>query len=186
MASCFSHPAVPLAIACWAPKLRRRALLISAAVLSAAPDLDAVGWYLGVPYGAWNGHRGCTHSLAFALIVALVLGPWLGRRCGLAPWRVVLYLLASMGSHGLIDMCTDGGLGIALWWPFSDERLFFSFRPIAVAPLDVGAFFSEWGLQVLWSEAVWIWAPALVAGTVGWWITSPSGPRRRPRSRPSA
>jgi inner membrane protein len=172
VASCFSHPAVPLVLACWAPRLRRRALLVTAALLSAAPDLDAIGYFLGVPYSAWNGHRGGTHSLAAAVLVAGVLGPWLGRRCGVAPWRAIAFLAAAMGSHGLVDMCTDGGLGIALFWPFSDERLFFAFRPIAVAPIGVRAFFTPRGLEVLASEAVWIWAPALVTGAVGWCVSA--------------
>ena len=171
MATCFSHPAVPLAIACWAPRLRRRALLITAAVLSAAPDLDVIGWYLGVPYEAPWGHRGCTHSLAFALGTALVVAPWLARRCGVEAWRVVLFFAAAMGSHGLVDMATDGGLGIALWWPLSDERVFFAFRPLEVPPLGIRAFFSEWGLSVLRSEALWPWLPAAVTGCVGLWIT---------------
>ena len=72
MASCFSHPAVPLALACWLPKVRRRALLVAAALLSAMPDLDAIGYFQGVPYEAWNGHRGCTHSLVFAVVVVTV------------------------------------------------------------------------------------------------------------------
>lgn len=179
MASCFSHPAVPLAIACWVPKVRRRALLVGAAMLSAAPDLDAIGYFLGVPYEAWHGHRGCTHSLVFALVTGLVVGPWLGRKCGVEPWRAAMFLCAAMASHGLVDMMTDGGLGIALFWPFSQERLFFAFRPIAVAPLGVRAFFSSWGLEVLASEAVWIWLPCTVAGFVGFFVT-----RRTPRNPP--
>jgi hypothetical protein len=50
VATCFSHPAVPLAVACWAPSLRRPSLLLTASLLSAAPDLDAIGFFLGVPY----------------------------------------------------------------------------------------------------------------------------------------
>lgn len=179
MASCFSHPAVPLALAAWCPSVRRGTLLVAAAMLSAAPDLDAIGYFLGVPYGAWNGHRGCTHSLVFAVLVAFVLGPWLGRRCGVEPWRASLFLAASMASHGLVDMLTDGGLGIALFWPFSQERLFFAFRPIEVAPLGVRAFFSSWGLRVLASEAVWLWLPCAVAGAVGFFVT-----RRTPEKPP--
>lgn len=179
MASCFSHPAVPLALACWLPKLRRRALLCTAAVMSAAPDLDAIGYFLGVPYEAWNGHRGCTHSLLFAAVVAFVVGPWLGRRCEVGALRASLFLCASMASHGLLDMATDGGLGVALFWPFSQERMFFSFTPIAVAPLGIVEFFSWWGVEVLLSEALWIWLPAVVAGSVGLVVTR-RGPEKPP------
>ncbi len=180
MASCFSHPAVPLALACWLPKVRRRALLVAAALLSAMPDLDAIGYFQGVPYEAWNGHRGCTHSLVFAVVVAFVIGPWLGRRCEVGAMRASLFLCASIASHGLVDMLTDGGLGVALLWPFSQERLFFSFRPIAVAPLGVSAFFSSWGVDVLLSEALWLWLPAAIAGSVGLVLT-----RQRPPKPPA-
>jgi inner membrane protein len=78
MATCFSHPAVPLAIACWFPSLRRPSLLVAASLLSAAPDLDAIGYFAGVPYEAWCGHRGCTHSIVFAALVAAALTPWRG------------------------------------------------------------------------------------------------------------
>lgn len=171
MASCFSHPVVPLAIACWAPSLRRPALLTTAALLSAAPDLDTIGYFLGVPYEAWCGHRGCTHSIAFAFVVALGFGPWLARRAAVPAWRVVMFFAAAMASHGLVDMATNGGHGIALLWPFSTDRLWLPWNPIQVAPLGVRAFFSADGLEVLASEAVWLWLPAIAVGALGLWWT---------------
>nr|MBA3240881.1 metal-dependent hydrolase [Acidobacteriota bacterium] len=44
--------------------------------------------------------------------------------------------------------------------PFSGERYFFPFRPVEVSPIGVGSFFSEWGLRVIKSELLWVWAPA--------------------------
>jgi inner membrane protein len=177
MATCFSHPAVPLLLACWFPSLRRPALVVTGALLSAAPDLDAIGYFAGVPYEAWCGHRGCTHSLVFAAGVALLLTPWLARRCALPALRVWLFLFVAMASHGLIDMATDGGLGIALAWPFDGVRLFWPVRPITVAPLGVRAFFSAWGLEVLYSEMVWIWLPAVALGLVGLLLRRAPPPR---------
>ncbi len=174
MASCFSHPAVPLAIAGWVPSLRRRSLLVTAALLSAAPDLDALGYFAGVPYQAWCGHRGCTHSLLFALLPAVLLGPWLARRTGVPRGCVIAFFGAAMASHGLVDMATNGGRGIALLWPFADWRLFWPVTPIEVAPLGVRAFFSVRGLEVLASEAVWLWLPALLIGGLGLWLRRPS------------
>jgi inner membrane protein len=170
MASCFSHPAVPLAIACWFPALRRPSLLVPACLLSAAPDLDAIGYFAGVPYESWCGHRGCTHSLGCALAVATALAPWLARRSHLRTAPVWWFLFAAWASHGIVDMATNGGLGIALLWPFSTERFFWPLQPIQVAPLGIRAFFSEWGLEVLASEAVWLWLPALLLGLPGLWL----------------
>ncbi len=167
MSSCFSHPAVPLAVACWFPSLRTPSLLVTASLLSAAPDLDAFGYFAGVPYEAWYGHRGCTHSLAFAALVALLLTPWLAKKNDLPRRRVFAFLFAAAASHGLVDMATNGGLGIATLWPFSTERLFWPLTPIEVPPLGIRAFFSEWGLHVLASEFVWLWLPAIVVGAIG-------------------
>ncbi len=176
MATCFSHPAIPLAIACWAPSLRRPSLLITASLLSAAPDLDAIGYFLGVPYEAWCGHRGCSHSLVFAFVVAALLARPLARRCEVPTRRVLLFFWAAMASHGVVDMATNGGHGIALLWPFTEERFFWPWQPIEVAPLGIRAFFSQWGLEVLASEAVWMWLPAVVVGVLGLLL------RRAPRA----
>ncbi|MBM4061988.1 MAG: metal-dependent hydrolase [Planctomycetes bacterium] len=167
MATVLSHPAVPLAMACWFPSLRRPSLLLAACILSSAPDLDALGLWLGVPYGAWHGHRGASHSPAFALLVAIALAPWLARRTGLGTVRVAAFLFAAMGSHGLIDMATNGGHGIAVLWPFTTERWFWPVQPLQVSPIGFRAMFSVWGLEVLASEALWVWLPALVLGALG-------------------
>ena len=67
-------------------------------------------------------------------------------------------------SHGLLDMVTNGGLGIALWWPWSSERLFFPWQVIEVSPLSLSRVFSARGLAVIQSELLWIWLPALLSG----------------------
>jgi inner membrane protein len=62
---------------------------------------------------------------------------------------------------------TNGGLGVALYWPFSLKRIFLPFRPIQVSPIGVGSFFTEWGLRVIVSELIWVLIPAIVIGTFG-------------------
>src|SRR5215468_7802837 len=52
MASVFSHPAVPLALAVAAgPRLAPPALVTAACAASVLPDIDALGFFAGVPYG---------------------------------------------------------------------------------------------------------------------------------------
>lgn len=58
-------------------------------------------------------------------------------------------------SHALLDALTDGGLGVALFWPLSDERIFFPWRPIPVAPIGRRFFTTERGLLVAATELAW-------------------------------
>jgi inner membrane protein len=71
-------------------------------------------------------------------------------------------LFACTASHPLLDALTNGGLGVALFWPWSDARLFAPWRPIAVSPIGAG-FFSARGLAVLGSDLRWVWLPTLGA-----------------------
>jgi inner membrane protein len=136
------------------------ALLSALALL---PDADIIAFKLGIPYSAPWGHRGATHSLVFAAMVAAgVLG--VARLLRLPPGRTALLTLLAVGSHGLLDALTDGGLGAALLWPFSNARLFAPVRPLPVAPIGAGMLSSR-GLYVvavefiaflpLWAYALW-------------------------------
>lgn len=73
----------------------------------------------------------------------------------------IFFFLIS-ASHGILDALTNGGLGIALLAPFDNTRYFFSWRPIMVSPISVGAFFSKWGLMVIKRELLWVWLPSLI------------------------
>jgi len=57
---------------------------------------------------------------------------------------------------------TTGGLGVAIFSPFENSRYFLSYRPIKVSPMGFKKFFSEWGLEVIKSEIIWIGIPLLV------------------------
>ena len=164
MASVLSHPAVPLALA---PALGPARVAVAAgAFLSVLPDADAIGFWMGVPYGAPLGHRGLTHSFAFAAVLA-VFALWLLRRTvhatrALAPGLLFLYLFLCAASHGVLDGMTDGGLGVAYFAPFSNARYFLPWRPILVSPISIAGFVDARGLRVLASEAIWIWLPCAV------------------------
>ncbi len=61
-------------------------------------------------------------------------------------------------------MLTNGGLGVELFWPFSEQRLFSAWRVIEVSPLSLSRVFSGRGVVVLQSELLWVWLPALATG----------------------
>jgi inner membrane protein len=123
------------------------------------PDADVLTFAFGVPYGSMFGHRGLTHSLAFALLLAFAVVALFFRD---EPNRkaLVLFFFLATASHGALDALTNGGLGVAFFAPFSGARYFFPFRPVVVSPIGVGSFFSEWGLAVIESELLWVWLPA--------------------------
>jgi inner membrane protein len=133
---------------------RKRAWLPYVA-LSMLPDADVITFAMGIPYADAFGHRGASHSLFVAIVLGLLIGLF-DRR-----WRTALLAGLVIASHGLLDTLTDGGLGAALFWPFSDLRYFAPWQPIPVAPIGL-AFISPRGLWCLFVEALltaplWIW-----------------------------
>lgn len=169
MPTILTHAAVPLALGLGLGARRIPRRLLAAGVLaSMLPDLDVLAFRFHVAYGEALGHRGASHSLAFALLVALmawVLAPQLQttRRAAFA------FVAVSVASHGLLDMFTNGGLGAALWWPLSDARVFAPWQVIEVSPLSLRRVFSARGWQVLQSELLWVWLPATLV-CAGVWL----------------
>jgi inner membrane protein len=122
-----------------------------------------VGFRFGVRYADTWGHRGATHSLVFAAAVAVVAA-LVARAARLPALRTGLIALAVVASHPLLDTLTDGGLGCALLWPFSNARFFAPWRPLPVAPIGLD-FFSAEGFRV---AAVEILALAPILAYAAW------------------
>ena len=140
-----------------------------AMLLAVLPDADVVAFIFGVPYGATFGHRGFTHSLAFAALAGAATVTLFFRDAGNRLSLAIFFALAA-ASHPLLDALTNGGLGVAFFSPFSNRRYFFPFRPLQVSPIGPASFFSEWGLAVIRSELLWVWLPcALVVAAVLIW-----------------
>jgi inner membrane protein len=169
MASALSHAATALAIgACFDRTRVPREALLAGMALAVVPDLDAVGYWMGVPGRSLLGHRGLTHSLAFALVGGLAAA-WLYARPGTRGGHrasLGLYFTLVLASHGFLDALTNGGAGIAFFSPFSNHRYFFPFRPIQVSPIGVGVFNAR-GVRILLSEIRWVLLPAAALATVG-------------------
>lgn len=177
MPSVFSHAVAGMAIgtAFWRPGTPTRYWVLGA-IAAALPDIDVVGYRLGVPYGAVLGHRGLTHSLAFAAalsaVIVAVLPPGTGPVSRAPLW---LYLFLATASHGTLDALTNGGGGVAFFAPLHNARYFLPWSPIEVSPIGVRAFFTERGLRVIVNELAWIWLPSLLFAAAALWL------RRRQR-----
>lgn len=152
----------------------RRAPLASLlfwSALSFLPDADVIGFSFGIDYAADWGHRGATHSFAFAVVFGAIIGALapLVRRPALRTGVTAILVLAS---HPLLDTLTNGGLGCALFWPFDHARYFAPWRPIPVSPIGLG-YLSVYGMLVAIFELV-VFSPLF------WFGLSP-GSTRAPR-----
>lgn len=172
MASAFAHALSATALRAVTPQLPTGyKLLVLGVVCSILPDFDSIGYLLGIPYSSPWGHRGITHSISFALLVGVILTWLFYRNSELSRtgyYLVVFYLFIVTASHGLLDAMTNGGLGIAFFAPFDNNRYFLPYRPIAVSPIGIRSFFSEWGQRVILSELIWIGIPCTFLLFTGW------------------
>ncbi|UCC53281.1 MAG: metal-dependent hydrolase, partial [Anaerolineaceae bacterium] len=132
-------------------------------LLPILPDLDGLSLiFKWLPYGHEYGHRGFGHSLFAAALIGAIATVFMIRitRDLSQIWPILLlYFTAITSTHGILDMATSGGKGIAVFAPFSDERYFLPFRPIYSAPMRPSNFISRYGLNSIMSEALTIWAP---------------------------
>ena len=161
MPSIFSHAVVPVAVSLGLGKVISRRLLVFSAFCAILPDFDTLAFKFDIPYSSQWGHRGFAHSITFAVCVALI-AMCFSRPLKSKVWLIGLMVFLATVSHPLLDMCTNGGLGVALYWPYSNERVFFDFRPIAVSPIGVSRFFTERGFTVMKSEFLWVWLPSII------------------------
>jgi inner membrane protein len=168
MTTIVTHAAVAVAIgAMFPPRSVPRRWWIAGAIGAMLPDIDVIGFRFHVDYGAFWGHRGFTHSLMFAAIVA-TLTVACARRLP-SPTICGLYLFLAIASHGVLDALTDGGLGVAFLSPFDDSRWFFPLTPIRVSRIGMG-FFSAASVAVIVSELLWVWIPATLMCAAGLWL----------------
>jgi len=182
MPTILTHAVIPLAIGTGLGRDVIPGRLLAAGVVAALlPDLDVLAFHAGIPYGAAFGHRGFSHSLFFAAVIALL---------GAGGFRVLrarfltafLFLFVAAASHGILDAFTNGGLGIAFFWPWSAERYFAPAPVIEVAPLSIARFFSARGWAVLQSELGWVWLPGalLSAALAGYRVCLARAALKRP------
>ncbi|PYO88691.1 MAG: hypothetical protein DMD58_11650 [Gemmatimonadetes bacterium] len=120
-----SHAAVGFAIAAWTqqrPPARRVCLV--AAACATLPDIDYFGW----PFA----HRAITHSLTFALVIAVAVTllffrgpPWTEQR-----GRIAVSLGLALLSHACLDALSTYSYGLEFLAPFSEQRYRFAWTPL--------------------------------------------------------
>jgi len=159
MASAFGHGILAYTIKkIAAPKAALKVTLL-AIICSILPDADVIAFKFGIPYEHMFGHRGFTHSIFFSVLFGLLVAFIFHRKERLK--FGLIYFLCTL-SHAFLDALTTGGRGVAILAPFSEERFFLPWRFIKVSPMSIKRFISEWGVEVLKSEFVYIWIPCLI------------------------
>jgi len=168
-------PAVALAVAAGPRALPARAMLVGA-LCAIVPDADFLLVHAGIgAYGSPWGHRGFTHSLGFALILAFLAMAWprvvLGRAgrvdaagAAATPRQrlfVGLYVFACTASHPLLDNLLDVGICPAWLWPLDTARMCIPWRPVSLQ--GFGMFSLEW----FWTEVRYVGLPLLVMSGMG-------------------
>jgi len=124
MASAFSHGVAAFGIgACFYRSGTPKRVWVAGMFCSVIPDFDVIGFRLGIHYGDFWGHRGFTHSLLFAALLASIV-MFIGFRrvaSGLTRLPMWVYFFLATASHGFLDAMTDGGLGVAFFSPFDND-----------------------------------------------------------------
>ena len=162
MATILTHPIIPLGIGLLASREQIPWRLVFVGMLCAIlPDADVLAFKFGIEYSSPFGHRGFTHSFLFAAVIASVFSIY-AKTLQAERMIVWLFCFVATASHPILDAFTNGGLGVAFYWPLSDQRYFFAPGFIEVSPIGLRNFLSERGLTVLQSELQWIWLPCTV------------------------
>lgn len=118
--------------------------IIAAATLAAAlPDSDwAMHHFFRAPDSSIYSHRGAAHSLFAALAVGLIAAG-LHRHLKVRALTAGVVVAAAMASHGILDMMTESGRGVAYLWPISSIRLFADWRPLHSGPVHAAHLLND-------------------------------------------
>ena len=114
-------------------------LLCLGGFLAVCPDFDYFLNWLRVGRGGW--HHGFTHSIVFAMFVGAITA-------FVTRWRSVrgfIVFSAVTASHTLLDYVITESRGVALWWPFTDQR----YKLRVTNPIDY-----TWSSASLWQATV--------------------------------
>lgn len=166
MATIITHTAVAItAGTVYAKNKMPRYFWTLSIICSILPDIDILGFGFGIKYADFLGHRGFTHSLTFAALVGFIVTfvffkniPRFSKKW----WGLLIYFFLLTASHGVLDAMTNGGLGIAFFAPFDNQRYFLPWRPLLVSPIGINHFLTKYGLDVLLTEIRWIWGPLFI------------------------
>jgi inner membrane protein len=159
MATIYTHAFAGVGLASLlTPRPQRLAYWLLAGFLPVLPDFDSFSY---AAYGSLSGHRGFTHSLAFALAVGLLTAGVTFRYLHVRFWPLFGLFFLVTASHGVLDAFTNGGFGIPFLWPFTDHR-WGPYGPINVSDIAFELPDPRTSRAVR-TELLYVWLPLGVA-----------------------
>jgi inner membrane protein len=164
MPSAFTHAISAVALgSIFEKRIEKARLLILGVICSILPDADVISFRFGIQYESMWGHRGISHSFFFAIVLSLlVIFIFYRKEQNKNSIKLFFYFFLATSLHPILDAFTNGGLGVAFFAPFNNERYFFPFRPIKVSPLSIEAFFTSRGSEIFKNEFAWVWIPSIL------------------------
>lgn len=136
------------------PQQLSRRFIVLSTFCQWVPDVDTLTYLLPLAETHPLGHRGFTHSVFFACILAFVIVRLFYRQ--FTPvhrqyWGLSLWFFLATLSHGLLDALVDSKLGVAFFCPFDTQRYVFTWRPLLDVPIDISMLTSPhfWYAQLL-------------------------------------
>ncbi len=150
-------------------KINTKRIMILSIIFGLVPDIDGIGFFFGVKYNSFFGHRGFSHSFLFIAIAAIIFSFLAIPKIKIKSKKFLIlftnfFLIGSL--HILLDMMTNGGLGLAIFSPFTNYRFFFPWRPIEVSSILPQHFLELNGLAVMQFELLFLIIPAIVLSVV--------------------
>ncbi len=129
MASVFGHAISAITVSDFASKKYDKVkLTVLAIICSILPDADIIMFKFGYSYSHWLGHRGFSHSIVFAIFIALLIKIIFYSKYKFFS-RDSLYIILIFSfitaSHGFLDAMTTGGKGIAFFHPLIIRAIFY-------------------------------------------------------------
>ena len=181
------HLAVGAAVGAWYSQHDERTAAIARpaiaafAALALAPDLDIVGYFIGVPGGSQWGHRGFSHSFAVALVGGL-LAAWMAGGLRIPRFRTGLTAFLALASHCLLDILSAHGSGPMLLWPFTQATYESPWQPIP-GVISAYSYFSAQAIRTYVVETLLTLPATIYAAVV--FLRRPESRVKSPRLLPS-
>ncbi|MCB1176975.1 MAG: metal-dependent hydrolase [Leptospiraceae bacterium] len=170
MATFISHGLfASLLIFIWRRKETRFRLFVMVFIASILPDIDL----LINSHSRLMGHRGFFHSFFFAFIIATLFSAAFLSEVKHFYHTIVLFVIffLAVTSHLFLDAMTQAKTGVCFFCPFSDDRIYLSFKPF----MEFSGGFSVRSknsliVQFLLPEILMIWVPSIAFFILGLYL----------------